>query len=524
MQKPSARRVFNREKEGDLLSRKHAGPPEKISPDLRENLDYLTEKLGIDVSFDILIKELVIGGQKAAMVFVDGFANGEVITMILQVLAKLDRAEVFPDPLKKLTQARIPYMELETTEELSEVIDQILAGQMILLLEGEVEAIMLDTREYPVRGPEEPDTERLTRGSRDGFVETMLFNVTLTRRRVRDPGLRVEAVKVGRRSKTDIAIMYINDIVNPELLENVKERLSNIDIDGLPMAEKSLEEFITESSLSIFPMVRYTERPDVAAIHLFEGHIMLFVDTSPAAMIIPSTFFHHLQHAEEYRQSVLSGVYIRWVRFIGIFMSVFLAPLYLLVSQQPELLPEALNFIGPQEIGNVPLFIQFIIVHIGIDLVRMAGIHTPNPLATAMGLIAALLIGQIAIDVGLFTPEVLLYGGLTAVGMFATPSFELSLANRIVHLMMLLLTGLFRLPGFLAGIVIIIIRLATDKSFGVPYLWPLIPPDLKALWSIIVRQPVPVSSRRPRILRTIDRDRITIKEGKQVGNKRKKQK
>ncbi|MDW7652025.1 MAG: spore germination protein [Bacillota bacterium] len=504
------------------MSRKKPGPPELVSPHLQENIDFLTEKMGIDISFDILVKKLEIGTTKAALVYIDGFVNGDVLTLILQNLAQLQRSDLSPDPLKKLTEHKIPYMELEADDDLSEIIDQILSGQAALFLDGEAKAILLDTREYPVRGPEEPDTERLTRGSRDGFVETMLFNVTLTRRRVRDPGLRVEAVRLGRRSKTDVAIMYINDIVNPDILQTVKERLERIDIDGLPMAEKSLEEFISESSWSVFPLVRYTERPDVAAAHLFEGHVILFVDTSPAAMIVPATFFHHLQHAEEYRQSVLSGIYLRWVRFLGIFISVFLAPLYLLVSMQPQLLPEAMRFIGPQEIGNVPLFIQFIIVHLGIDLVRLAGVHTPDPLATAMGLIAALLIGDIAIQVGFFTPEVLLYGGLVALGMFSTPSFELSLSNRLVHLLMLTLTGLFRLPGFLGGLAIIFIRLATDKSFGVPYLWPLLPLNLKALWAIIIRRPVPVGSRRPSILQTRDSDRMTTDGEEQVGNNRKK--
>lgn len=506
------------------MSRKKPGPPELVSPHLQENMDFLTEKLGIGVSFDVLVKEIDLGPIKAALVFIDGFANGDVLTLILQNLAQLERADLFPDPLKKLTGQKIPYMEMETSDDLSELTDQILAGQSALFVDGEKEAILLDTREYPVRGPEEPDTERLTRGARDGFVETMVFNVALTRRRVRDPGLRVEAMKLGRRSKTDISILYINDIVNQEILDRVKERLEQIDIDGLPMAEKSVEEFITEGTWSVFPTVRYTERPDVAAAHLFEGHVILLVDTSPAAMIVPATFFHHMQHAEEYRQSVLSGVYLRWVRFLGIFISVFLAPLYLLVSLHPELLPEALRFIGPDEVGNVPLFLQFIIVHVGIDLVRLAGVHTPDPLATAMGLIAALLIGDIAITVGFFTPEVLLYGGLVALGMFSTPSFELSLANRIVHLMMLLLTGIFRLPGFLAGLAIIFIRLATIKSFGMPYLWPLLPLNIKALFAVLVRRPVPVGSRRPSLLRTKDSDRITTDAYKQVGNKRKKNK
>ncbi|MBS4030794.1 MAG: spore germination protein [Clostridiales bacterium] len=502
------------------MSPNRQGPPEQVSIHLQENIDFLTEKLGIGTSIDVLVKEMTIGGKKIALIFIDGFANGELITDILRGMITLERADLLPDPLQKLMEQKIPYMEMESNDQLSEIMDELLAGQMLLFIDGEKEAIVLDTREYPVRGPEEPDTERLTRGSRDGFVETLMFNLALIRRRVRDPGLRVEAMKLGRRSKTDIAIVYINDIVNPQLLENVKDRLDKIDIDGLPMAEKSVEEFITKGKWNVFPLVRYTERPDVAATHLFEGHILLVVDTSPAAMIIPATIFHHVQHAEEFRQNVLSGIYIRWVRFIGIFMSVFLAPLYLLVSNQPQLLPEFLAFIGPKEVGNVPLFVQFIIVHVGIDMVRISGIHTPSSLATAMGLIAALLIGQIAIDVGFFTPEVLLYGGLVALGMFSTPSWELSQANRLVHLMMLLLTGLFQLPGFLAGLVIVFIRLATNKSFGVPYLWPLIPLNILALKSVLLREPVPVQNVRPSALKTKDTTRITSKKGKQVGNKR----
>ena len=158
-------------------------------------------------------------------------------------------------------------------------------------MDNEKEAILIDTRTYPVRNPEEPDTERITRGSRDGFVETMIFNIALVRRRIRDPGLRVEGFRLGRRSKTDVAIMYIRDIASDKLVDEVRDRLQGVDIDGLPMAEKSVEEFIAESNWNIFPLVRYTERPDVAAVHLYEGHVLVLVDTSPAVMILPATFF-----------------------------------------------------------------------------------------------------------------------------------------------------------------------------------------------------------------------------------------
>ena len=490
------------------MPRKHVGPPEHVSPHLQENIDFLIEKLGIGTSIDVLLKELDLGGKKGMLVYIDGLTNGEVVALLLQTLAKLDRQDLCPNPMQKLMTQKIPYMEMESSSSLTKLIDEMLSGQMLLLLDGEKEAILIDTRTYPARNPEEPDTERLTRGARDGFVETMMFNVALTRRRVRDPGLRVEGFRLGRRSKTDVALMYIKDITNAQLVERIKKRLNSIEIDGLPMAEKSLEEFISEARWSIFPLVRYTERPDVAAQHLFEGHVLLFVDTSPSVMILPVTYFHHLQHPEEYRQNVFTGIYLRWIRFLAVLMSIYLAPLYLLFSLQPQLLPESLQFIGPKEAGAIPLLLQFIFVHFGIDLIRIAGIHTPTPLATALSLIAALLIGQIAIDVGLFTAEVLLYGGLVAVGMFATPSFELSQANRLVHLFMLLLTGFFKLPGFLAGLAIVQLRLATNKSFGVPYLWPFIPPNFRGIASIILRQPVPIERTRPAVLQAKDPDRV----------------
>ncbi len=491
----------------------------KITSKLDENLDFIKDKLGVDKNFDIIIREFEIAGKKAALVFVDAFANGEVITLILQNLVKLKREDIHPNPFDKLYKVHLPYMEMETSDELNEVIDQVLAGPMALLLDGEKEAIILDTREYPVRGPEEPEIERITRGSRDGFVETIIFNIGLIRRRLRDPALRVEHISVGFRSKTDISLLYIEDIANPDIVNRISDRIKNIEIDGLPMAEKSVEEFITEGYYNPYPQVRYTERPDVAVIHLLEGHVVILTDTSPAAMIAPVTLFHHVQHAEEYRQNVPNGIYLRWVRFFGIISSVILAPLWLLLATNTEFLPPVLDFIGPEEIGNVPLFIQFIIANFGFDLIRIASVHTPSALGTALGLIGALLIGDIAVQVGIFTPEVLLYISLVAVGVFATPSWELSLANRISHLLMLLATGIFGLFGFLGGLFFIFVLLLRTKSFGIPYLWPLFPLNIAALFDVLVRKPVPIHSARPSILKTKDSDRLPPSDERGKGGK-----
>ena len=482
----------------------------EISKKLSENIQYLNERLAIgEKNFDIILKEIVIGGKKAALLFIDGFTSNDISTLILQTILSVRREDIFPGILDKLLHHLIPYVEVTPINDLEEAIRETLAGPMLLLVDGERQGLLIDIRQYPARSPQEPDIERITRGSRDGFVETLVFNISLIRRRIRDPKLRVEAIKAGRRSVTDVAIMYIEDIAHPGIVENVRSRIKNIQVDALPMAEKSVEEFITAGShWNPFPAVRYTERPDVAATHLIEGHVVIIIDTSPSVMIAPVTFFHHLQHAEESRQNPISGTYVRWVRLIGIFISFVIIPLWMLLVLEPQYLPEPLAFIGPKEKElSIPLFVQFIIAHFGLDLVRMASIHTPSPFATALGLVGALLIVQIAVEDGVFLSEVLLYTGLVALGVFSTPSYELSMANRVILLVMIVLTGVFRLPGFLGGIALILLRLFTTRSFGFPYMWPLYPFNLKALLSIFVRRPIPLEQARPSYLRTRDADR-----------------
>ena len=460
----------------------------------------------MDISFDVVLREFKIGRKKVAFIFIDGFADSDIITLIMQTLLEAKQEEVVPNTLEKITSKLLPFGEISIIDNLEEAVKEVLAGPLVFLIDGEQKIIAVDTRRYPSREPDEADIEKVTRGSRDGFVETLLFNVTLIRRRIRDPRLRTESFKLGRRSLTEVALLYIEDIVNPEILEKIRDKLLKIDVDGLPMAEKSVEEFITEGFWNPFPEIRYTERPDVAAVHLLEGHVCILVDTSPSVMIAPVTLFHHLQHAEEFRHNPIVGVYIRWVRILGVFTSVFLVPLWLILVEYRDLLPEILAFIGPKETPTIPLFIQFILANLGLDLLRMASIHTPSPLATALGLVGALLIGDIAVTVGVFVPEVLLYISLVAIGVFSTPSWELSMANRLVQFFLLTLTGLFNIYGFIAGVLIIFYRLASTRSLGIPYLWPLLPLDVRALFSVLVRKPVPIKGFRPSILKTRDAD------------------
>lgn len=478
-----------------------------LFPTYQENVDYLHKHLGVDESFDVIHLNLEYAGRKMSMFLIDGFAKDEILHFIMKFFAKLEPQDLKPDPLKKLLKTYVPYIELGHNGDLNKTIDLVLGGPIALLVEGIDEIIMIDARTYPVRAPAEPDLERVVRGSRDGYVETIVFNTALTRRRVRDKTLRMEYLQIGRRSKTDVAICYIADIADKGRVDKLKQNMELIDTDGLPMAEKSIEEFIGGSHWNPYPKVRYTERPDTAAAHLFEGHILVIIDGSPSVMITPATYWSHLQYAEEYRQKPVVGAYLRFVRFIAVIASMFILPLYYLFSVDQSLLPAAMDFIGPAEKGSIPLFMQFLIAEIGIDMLRMAALHTPTALVTALGLVAAVLMGQVAVEVGIFSNEVVLYLAIAAIGTYATPSYELGLANRIVRLFLLVMTAIFGVPGYVIGITAWLLYLVRMKSFEIAYFWPFLPFSYRAFRSILVRTPVPFNNRRPTFLDPQDPDK-----------------
>lgn len=480
----------------------------KVPGDLAKVKKYMENYVGLGVSFDIGVREITLRDVPVQIYYVNGLCDTAYIIEIMETLLginEFEKIEAKDADIYELVKNRLVQQSVEVKQTMDEMVDQVLSGLIAVIVDGSEKALIVDVRSYPGRTPQEPDTERITRGARDGYVENIIVNTALTRRRIRDERLRFEIMRVGERSKTDIAIGYIEGIANPHLVEIIKRELGSIKTDGLTMAEKTVEEYLVKENYNPYPLVRYTERADVGANHLFEGHVLIFVDTSPSIMIAPTTFFHHVQHAEEYRQSASVGTIIRWFRFIGIFASLFLIPLWLLFVLEPHLLPKSLEFIGPNEDIHVHILLQVAFAEIGIELLRIASIHTPAPLSSAMGLIAAVLIGQIAIDVGWIVPEVLFYISIATIGSFATPSLELGLANKYVRYVLLILTGAFHVPGFIIGNTLFILYLSHINTLSTPYLWPFIPFSPKALWQIVVRKPVPGSHLRPRILHTLDR-------------------
>lgn len=473
-----------------------------ISERIEENKEYLDDRLGVGKSFDIGVHEFFVGNTKLLMYYINGFAESMLVSQIMREINDLRGRDITDSLFETLFYKFIPFYQLAKVDTTDEFMDKLLVGQVGLILDRSNHAIIMDTKILPTRSPQEPDTERIVRGAHDGFTETLVINTVLTRRRIRDERLRFEIMQVGERTKTDVAVAYLQDVANPQLVDELKERLQNIQIDGIPMAEKTIEEFIIGKTLNPFPLVRYTERPDVAAVHLLEGHVLIYVDTSPSVMITPATYFHHVQHAEEYRQTPLVGAYLRWVRFFGIFASVFVLPIWLLMVMHPSMIPEQLDFIGMKDKGSIPLLVQFLLAEVGLDLMRMAAIHTPAPLSVAMGLLAAILVGDVAIKVGLFAPEVILYLAVAAIGMFATPSYELGLANRLVRIFLILMVGFFSTPGLMIGFLAVLVGLAATRSLNTPYLWPFIPFNYKAMKDVVVRLAVPSKNNRPSIVRS----------------------
>ena len=485
-------------------------------------MEYLNDVLGYGKSFDIILRRFNVAGKDIAMYFVNGFVKDEVMSLILRNLDELRRGEVTPNSLKKLFHEHVNHIQVEAVDSLEKVIDGVLSGPLAMLIDGEEQALVIDLRQYPSRAPQEPDLEKVVRGSRDGFVETLVQNCLLIRRRLRDPRLRNEVMQVGTRSKTDVVISYISDIANPDLVQKVKDNLQKVKIDGIPMAEKAVEELIEPGKYgNLFPKVRFTERPDVAAAHLLEGRILVMVDTSPSIIITPCTLWDHFQAAEEYRQGPPVGIYVRWVRYAGLAIALFLLPLWFLAAIQPELLPPALQFIGPNKPGKIPLIGQFVLAELAIDMIRLATIHTPSALATATGIIAALLVGDMAVTVGLFNSEVVMYTAIAAVATFLIPSYEMSWAVRIVRLFLLLITAAFRLPGLIVGALLVLVYLMRTRSLGVPYLWPLIPFNAKEMLAVLIRTPVAVRNIRPAIFHPLNKVRQATPEPARKPDKKK---
>ena len=464
-----------------------------FAQDYRSNISMLDSELRLKDSFDLVGRDLKIDKHNAKLYFVDGFCKDEIMVKIMSYFLKAEEKD-----FKNLKTARefankyVPYVETDVVSKVGDFIKAVLSGGIGMIVEGYNEAIIIDARTYPVRSVGEPDNDKVLRGPHDGFVETLVFNTALLRRRIRDTALTMEIHSVGKISQTDVVICYMKGKVNEKMLDVLRKKLDCVNVNSLTMSQQSLIDcLVPKQRLNPFPKVRYTERPDAAAASILEGSMVLMTDNSPAAMIIPTGVFDFLQDTNDYYMSPVIGSYMRIIRMAIFAMTMLLVPVWLLFVQNPEYIPAWLSFIRIEEPNTVPIVAQLFIVEVVIDAMRLASINTPQSLSSSFGVIGALVLGEFAVSAGWFVSEVVLYMAFVALTNFTQPSYELGYAFKLFRMMLIGLIALFNLWGFIAGLVLIIIEIAATKTVtGQSYLYPLIPFNGTALLSLLLRKPL----------------------------------
>lgn len=471
--------------------------PEKEKTSFYEQMKArLNTELNTKENFDIICKDFYIGGKKSSFFFVDGFVKDDIMEKMMTLWNGV-KEEDMPDDAQEIADRIITYVEVDVTEKEEEMVKGVLMGMTCLIVSGTQKAIMIDCRTYPARNVEEPEKDKVMRGSRDGFVETVVFNTALIRRRIRNPELTMQILSVGRSSNTDIVVSYMKGRADERLLKNIIERIRNIKIDSLTMNQESLAECLHKQKwINPFPKFKYTERPDTAAASLLEGNIVILVDNSPSAIIIPTSIFDIIEEADDYYFPPVTGTYLRLSRFLITIFTLVLTPTWLLLVNNPEWLPPALEFILPAEDINVPILLQLFILEFAIDGLKLAALNTPNMLSTPLSVIAGLVLGEFAVSSGWFNSESMLYMAFVALANYSQASFELGYALKFMRMIMLLLTALFGLAGYIAAYVLVIFATVSNKTLsGKSYIYPLVPFNAKEIVRKFFRVSLPKSEK-----------------------------
>ena len=461
-----------------------------ISTKIGENINTARSLMAIKQSFDYIERELFFGETKVYMLAINGFTQTEVLQHIVADVQSLSDGEGQIRNLSNFIDKKLGFAQVSYAKDWDMIIKMLLSGTTVLIVDGFDVGVVIDTRTYPLRSIAEPDTEKVTRGAKDGFVENIIMNTALIRRRIRDPKLTFELHQVGSDSKTDVAIGFIREKAEQNLLEEVRKCIDGLDVTSLTMGARSLEELmISKSYLHPLPGIFKTERPDVASSYLEEGYIVLVVDNSPMVMILPCSIFQFTQSPEDYYKSPIVGNYIRLMRFISLLASLLLMPLFLLFGAHVPL-PEEFALISTEGMTPVKLFVMVLVIEIALELFRYSTSHTSDRFAGALSIVGGLIIGDVAIKLEWASPEVLFYGAATMLATLAISSLEMAEGIRIYRIFLVITTGMFGCAGFVIGLLLVAVSVITTPVFGkFSYFWPLIPFRPDALKTLLFRYP-----------------------------------
>lgn len=464
----------------------------KLSQRLSENQKMLDKLLHVKENFDLIERTFMIADKQACFYVIDGLNKDEILEKIMESFLKLKPEDV-PAQAQQFSEFLVPYGEVDVLKDLPQIVPMLLSGVPVLLVDGYAEAIAVDFRTYPARGIEEPDKDKVLRGSKDGFVETIVFNTAMIRRRIRHPDLIMEITAVGKSSHTDVVISYMKDRVDEKFLAKIRRLLSEIKVDALTMNTESLAETLYRGNwINPFPKFKYTERPDTAASAILEGSIVLLVDNSPSAMVLPTTLFEITEEADDYYLPPVTGTYLRLSRLAINIAALLLTPTWLLFLKYPEWLPPALEFTKITDTINVPILVQLLLLEFAIDGMKLAALNTPSMLSTPLSVIAGIVLGDFTVKSGWFNSETMLYMAFVAIANYSQASYELGYALKFLRVILLLATGVLGVWGYAGGLIFAFLTMLLTRTLSnESYLYPLIPFNGRELFRRLFRISLP---------------------------------
>jgi len=484
----------------------------RLTKNLEQNMTAINEALR-DCG-DVVRREFRVGGNgRLVMLYADNFVDLEAIRESILETVMLDYQNEKPEGiLQALLEEAVAVAEVKKIETVDAICDAVFWGDTILLMDGNDFALQATTKKFPNRGVGKAETEVVVQGPKDAFMEVMAFNIVLVRRRIRDPRLKLKRKKAGRRSRTDIALMYMEDVVRPEFLRQVEQQLDNMDLDAV-LDSGSMEQLMERRQFSPFPQLQMTERPDKTASALLEGRVALLVDNTPYAILLPATLNTFLQAAEDYYERWEIMSFIRLIRFGAAFLAVALPGIYIAFSvYHPQLMPTALALKIAATRANIPFSVigEVLIMEVAFELLREAGIRLPSPVSSTIGIVGGIIIGSAAVEAGIVSPAVVIVAALTGICTFVIPNVSIVSAIRISKYLVILLASVFGIFGVWAALLLLLAHLAGLTSYGIPYLYPFCSSSVNddVDWEdSIFRLPLSRMKRRPIFARPEERER-----------------
>lgn len=457
-----------------------------LSLDYGANVSLLSSRLRVKENFDVIERHLTVAGEDVCFFYVDGFTKDSEMQRLMQYLLSQ----------KSLTDAHslvstLPYIEVELGSEVDRLVTAVLSGQTLLISSAfAAESIVIDARTYPARSTAEPDTDRVMQGAHDGFVETLVMNTALIRRRIRDPRLTMRHFDLGGSSHTDVVMCYVDGVADKALVDMLIGKLKSLRPEGVCLGYQSLaESLIRHGWLNPFPKIRLTERPDTASAQLLEGSVLLICDTTPQVMILPTSIFDYLEQTDDFYFPPITGTYLRLVRMTMLLLSMIVTPVWYLCLRYSDTLPDYLRFLVPDEPGALPIILQLLLIEVAIDGLKLASMNTPDMLSNSLSVVGALLLGDFAVGVGWVSEDVILYMAFVAIASFAQQNAELGYALKLVRVATLILTHFLGIWGLVLGGVLFCLLVTTNVTVTgrFRYLYPLVPFNARALLKVLIR-------------------------------------